>query len=153
MSQKQWGNITWLLFHSLAESVNPYCFNEAKPLILQFVHNTCANLPCPVCSEHAKSTLSKSFINDVRTKADLIEFLRQFHNIVNIETGKPVLDKESVIKMYKGAKLNEIINLFIKVYSVSYRNFNVSAMVRSNNRSVFVKYSKNLLEQISKYCY
>jgi len=153
MSQKQWGNITWILFHSLAESVNPECFNQAKPLILNFINNTCINLPCPICSQHAKSTLSKAYLNQIHTKADLIEFLRQFHNIVNIETDKPTVSKEQMIKMYKGAKLGEIIKAFVKVYTVSYGNFNVAAMIRSNDRGIFIKNSKNLLEQICKYCY
>ena len=152
MSQKQWGNITWILFHSLAESVNPNYFNQAKPLILNFINLTCENLPCPICSNHAKDTLSKAYLNQINSKADLIEFLRQFHNIVNIQTDKPIVNKEEVIKIYKRPKLNEIINKFIEVYSVSYGNFHVSAMVRSNNRSIFVKNSKNLLKEICKYC-
>ena len=47
MSQKQWGNITWILFHSLAESIDPNLFIQAKPLVILLINSTCKNLPCP----------------------------------------------------------------------------------------------------------
>jgi hypothetical protein len=153
MSQKQWGNITWYLFHTLAEKVNSERFNEVKPSIIFFIQETCRNLPCPICSSHAQSNLKVSRLDLIETKADLIEFLRQFHNVVNIHTGKETVSKEFVITKYKKARLIDIINLFIQIFSHKYGNFEVNAFLRANERQKFVNFARKQLNYILKYCY
>jgi hypothetical protein len=152
MSQKEWGNITWYLFHTLAEKVNSEKFNEIKPTIVYFIQETCRNLPCPVCSNHALQNLKKSNLNLLNSKADLIEFLRQFHNVVNIHTGKETYSKEFVVTKYKTANLLAIINRFIQVYSHKYGNFEINSFLRANERQKFVKQATNLLKIIIQYC-
>tara|TARA_E500000178_G_C16790457_1_gene647755 strand:+ start:30 stop:494 length:465 start_codon:yes stop_codon:yes gene_type:complete len=152
MSQKQWGNITWILFHSLAESIDPNLFIQAKPLVILFINNTCKNLPCPICSEHAVSLMKSADVKNITSKADLIEFLRQFHNIVNINTNKENFEKIDIIKKYKNPKILLIISEFNKIYSVNYNNFNTNSMIRSNNRKFFLQSNNNLLKQILKFC-
>ena len=59
--------------------------------------------------------LVKAKLDLINTKADLIEFLRQFHNVVNIHTNKETVSKEFVITKYKTANLLAIINKFIHI--------------------------------------
>ena len=153
MSQKEWGNITWYLFHTLAEKVNSEKFNEIKPTILYFIQDTCRNLPCPVCAAHAQSFLKLSKLELVKTKEDLIDFLRQFHNLINSNTGKEIVSKEFVITKYKTANLLRIINNFLQVYSHSYGNFEINSFLRSNERRKFVRFAVNQLKHIAQYCY
>lgn len=153
MSQKDWGNITWYLFHTLAEKVNPERFSEIKPTILLFIKTTCQNLPCPICAAHAQKNLRDANMNLINTKADLIEFLRQFHNVVNIHTGKETVSKEFVISKYKKANLLPIINRFIQVYSHKYGNFELNSFLRANERHKFIKQATNQLNLIQSYCY
>ena len=153
MSQKEWGNITWVLFHTLAEKINENDFDNVKNDILYFIKQTCNHLPCPICSDHAVSTLKKVNFNLIKTKADLIEFLRQFHNIVNIKTDKPIVEKEFVITYYKNLDLTVIINHFIRVYSHKYGNFDISAFNRSNQRNLYLKNSIPKLKYFLKYCH
>jgi len=153
MSQKEWGNITWALFHTLAEKINENEFHNIKNNVISFIKHTCNNLPCPMCSNHAIKTLEKASIDLIKTKADLIEFLRQFHNIVNVRTEKPIVEKEFVITYYKNLDLVIIINHFIKVYSHKYGNFDISAFNRSNQRSLYLRNGIPRLKEFLKYCY
>ena len=99
MSVTNWGNITWTLFHTLAEKIREKDFPIVKDLFIQFIKDTCKNLPCPICANHASETLKQARFNLIVTKADMIEFLRQFHNIVNIRVGYPIVEKDFVIKI------------------------------------------------------
>jgi len=153
MSQKEWGNITWYLFHTLAEKVNSERFNEIKDTIIYFIKDTCRNLPCPVCAAHAQTHLKIAKIELIKTKEDLIEFLRQFHNLINSNTGKEIVSKEFVITKYKPAILLNIINKFLQVFSHSYGNFEINSFLRSTQRRVFVRLANNQLKNILLYCY
>lgn len=153
MSQKEWGNITWLLFHSLAEKFNEEQFPSIKNDFINFIKNTCRHLPCPICSEHATKTLNRGYLNLIETKADMIEFLRQFHNIVNIRTDKPIAEKEFVINNYKKTNLKNVINNFIKIYSHKYGNFDIAAFNRANQRQLYLKQSIKTLSYFVKFCY
>ena len=112
MSQKEWGNITWLLFHSLAEKIDDNSFSIVKDQLIYFIKYTCENLPCPICANHATETLKSGNINLINKKSDLIEFLRQFHNIVNDTLNKETIGKIYVIQKYKKANIFNIIQQF-----------------------------------------
>ena len=90
MSKKEWGNITWILFHSIAECIQEDNFQLVKQPIIELITIICSNLPCPDCSQHATSLLKQSLIQNISCKLHLKEFLRQFHNKVNIRLNKPI---------------------------------------------------------------
>ena len=152
MSQKEWGNITWILFHTLAEKVNKEHFPNVKNELISFIKMTCHNLPCPICSNHAIQNLSKAKLNLINTKADMIEFLRQFHNLVNIHTGKDTVEKEFVISKYKKGILPNIIVEFNRIYMTKYGNFEVNAFLRSNKRQLYLKEANKKLKYLVQYC-
>ena len=88
MNSKIWGTITWLFFHTLAEKIHENKFEKVKVDVINIIILVCNNLPCPDCSNHATEVLKKAYISNIQSKKHLIEFLRQFHNIVNIKIGK-----------------------------------------------------------------
>tara|TARA_A100001011_G_C14315043_1_gene847585 strand:+ start:2613 stop:3074 length:462 start_codon:yes stop_codon:yes gene_type:complete len=152
MSVTNWGNITWTLFHTLAEKIRERDFPIVKNLFIQFIKDTCQNLPCPICANHASETLKQARFNLIVTKADMIEFLRQFHNIVNIRVGYPIVEKDFVIKKYKTGILYNMVNNFNLAYSHKYGNFEVNSFHQSNMRQNYLKHANNMLANIGKYC-
>ena len=153
MSQKQWGNVTWILFHSLAEKINENRFSNVKNIFIDFIKDTCKNLPCPICSEHAVRALREVNFQLINSKADMIEFLRQFHNIVNIRIDNPIMSKEFVIETYKLAQLHIIINNFYKIYSHKYGNFQINSFNRANQRILFLRDAQIKLNILLKECF
>lgn len=150
MSQKEWGNITWFLFHSLAERIKEEHFPAFKNRLIIFITTTCDHLPCPICAGHATETLRKANIGLINTKGDFIEFLRQFHNIVNIKLKKRIFTKEEVLIKYKTGYLPLIIQQFFKVYTHNYKN--MSALMSAFQRKLFITEQKAFLNTIITYC-
>lgn len=153
MSQKQWGNITWILFHTLAEKIKEEEFENVKTIFIEFIKDTCINLPCPICANHATENIYKSRINYISKKSDMIEFLRQFHNLVNEKLNKPIQEKAITLQHYKLANLLNIINKFNIIYSTKYGNFEVNAFHRSNMRQMYLKRANKKLSLLLKACY
>lgn len=145
MSKKDWGNISWILMHSLAQKVTENKFVNSKQILIRIIFNICNNLPCPDCREHANKLLKTSNIDKISSKKELISFLCEFHNIVNKKLKKPIKNIEEVEKQYSTAKLNMIVNIFFKIYnSVIY---NEKMLADSFRRKIFLK---NLLEDLVK---
>ena len=145
MSKKDWGNISWILMHSLAQKVTENNFVNCKEILIKIIFDICNNLPCPDCREHANKLLKTSNINKISNKKQLITFLCEFHNIVNKKLKKPTKNIEEVEKHYSTAKLNMIVITFFKVYnSVIY---NEKMLSDSFRRKIFLK---KLLEDLVK---
>ena len=145
MSKKDWGNISWILMHSLAQKVIENKFVNCKQILIKIIFDICNNLPCPDCREHANKLLKSSNIIKVSNKKELISFLCEFHNNVNKKLKKPTKNIEEVEKQYSMAKLNMIIITFFRVYnSVMY---NEKMLADSFRRKIFLK---KLLEELVK---
>ena len=121
-SREQWGNITWYLFHGIAEKIKEEKFSENKELIINIIKSICANLPCPECAEHATKTLNSINFNTINSKSELKEFLFKFHNIVNQRTKKQQFKFEELDKKYSSIIMPIIFNYFFKVYSINNKN-------------------------------
>lgn len=121
-SREQWGNITWYLFHGIAEKIKEDKFSENKELIINIIKSICANLPCPECSDHATKTLNTINFNSINTRDELKDFLFKFHNIVNKRTNKEEYKKEELDKKYSIIIMPIIFNYFFKVYSINNKN-------------------------------
>ncbi len=137
MSKKDWGNISWILMHSLAQKVTENKFLNCKQILIRIIFDICNNLPCPDCREHAIKLLKTSNIHKISNKKQLISFLCEFHNIVNKKLKKPTKKIEEVEKQYSTAKLNMIVSIFFKIYnSVIY---NEKMLADSFRRKIFLK--------------
>jgi hypothetical protein len=78
-----WGQPMWLMLHTLAEKVDPDRFYEVREGLLNIIYIICTNLPCPLCSAHAKEFLNGINFNTIATKDNLKYLLFDFHNLVN----------------------------------------------------------------------
>ena len=145
MSKKDWGNISWILMHSLAQKVTENNFNTCKKNLIKIIFDICNNLPCPDCREHANKLLKTSNIHNINNKKELILFLCEFHNIVNKKLKKPTKNIDEIEKQYSRAKINVIIITFFKVYNSI--NYNEKMLSDSFRRKIFLK---KLLEDLIK---
>ena len=150
MSNKEWGNATWILFHTLAQQIREDAFIKEKDKLISFITRTCAHLPCPVCAGDATRTVSRAYISKIQTKQDFIEFLRQFHNIVNTKLHKPTMSAEDVDKKYKRARLDLVIQNFLKVLTVSYGNMRM--LIHSYQRQHYFRTQKEYLDSLLPKC-
>jgi len=121
-----WGNPTWILFHSLAEIMNGEKYKLHYDKVWIFIKDICGGLPCPYCRKGALTYVSKISIVDINTKDKLKKVLFNFHNYVNMKTGKEV-QSINILEKYKNANLNKILEFFMNRFFVSYigtRQFN-----------------------------
>ena len=138
----EWGTYTWIFFHTLAEKIKPELFEAHKEVIINIIIQICNNLPCPDCTNHASNLLNKSFLNNVKKKEHLIEFLRQFHNILNIKLDKKQLSKENIDNKYSNLNvLNTYINMMNHYNSIktSVRLMNENDRRRTLLREIYNK--------------
>ena len=121
-----WGNPTWILFHSLVERSNDEKYKLHYNEVWEFIKKICGGLPCPYCRNSALVYINKISIRDINTKEKLKKILFNFHNYVNMKTGKGVQDI-SILEKYKNANLDRIFKYFLGRFFVSYigtRQFN-----------------------------
>jgi hypothetical protein len=102
MSPNRWGPPIWTFFHVLAEKINEEKFHSIFPILFDFIRRICRILPCPECSEHATTFLSKVNPAGVRNKNDFRNIMWIFHNIVNRRKQKPVFDGAKLTERYGG---------------------------------------------------
>ena len=114
-----WGTPTWYLFHSLAEKVNEHKYKKHYIIMWNFIKEICSSLPCPYCKAHATNYVNGISIININTKEKLITTLFNFHNDVNVRTGKRSVGVE-VLEKYKSSNLNKILELFNSRFFVSY---------------------------------
>ena len=109
----KWGEPTWFFMHTMAQKIKPEHFQQVRQGFLSQINSICRNLPCPDCAAHAAQYLDKSNFNRIQTKDELILFLYEFHNSVNLRKGVPVFPKEEVYDKYSKANTVNIINYFL----------------------------------------
>lgn len=115
MSKSEWGNITWILFHSLIEQLKEDSPNKIIKETFLNIKQICNNLPCPYCRDHAMSYLNKYKKYNFDTKDKLKIFFYTFHNTVNVKLKKKVVEI-NILDKYKNVNLNNILNSFKYIY-------------------------------------
>ena len=110
-----WGTYTWVLFHGMAEKINDKYFIEEKNNIISLIKKVCGVLPCPKCINHASQALVN--IDKIQTKTQLIDFLYDFHNIVNKRRDIENFDK-SKLEKYKYVDFKKLLKIWLTVFKV-----------------------------------
>ena len=108
-----WGPAIWFLLHTLAEKVKPELFSSIRVELLNNIYSICVNLPCPLCSNHAKEYLDKVNFNAIQSKNDLKILLFNFHNDVNKRKNYGLFSKEELDEKYSKANTVNIIHNFM----------------------------------------
>tara|TARA_B100001057_G_scaffold501215_1_gene622090 strand:- start:9349 stop:9810 length:462 start_codon:yes stop_codon:yes gene_type:complete len=136
MKGLEWAVSTWHLIHYLGENMKDEFYINEKKEIFKIVKNICYNLPCPTCSEHAKRYLKKVDEKLINTRIKFRHFFFNFHNLLNIQLGKPKFDINK-LGMYKKYNLGIVIKNFKLFYGKSYGdnlklNLESSQLTRNN---------------------
>ena len=143
--RKIWGPAIWFLFHTLAEKIKEESFHYIRVELLNNIYSICVNLPCPVCSAHAKEYMEKINFNTIRTKEDLKNMLFQFHNNVNLRKNVYLFPREQLDEKYSKAVTINIIQNFINHFSDKYRSHKLIAddLMRSRITIILKKWFSN----------
>jgi hypothetical protein len=121
VSIPQWGPITWMFFHTIAEKIKDSQFNKHKAQIFALFKLVCSNLPCPYCVSHATEYLKQNNITLVKSKYDLQLYFFQFHNNVNIQHNKPAFVVNDLV-LYRTANLKPISKYFLLRFTANQYN-------------------------------
>ena len=143
MSKNVWGPPTWQLLHCLSvkakDTMTPLQIKELKTILERIV----SNLPCPICSTHAKSYFKLNHFNSVATLDQLRYFMFVFHNNVNTRINKPLITYEQHNLMYQNMNLELVIRNMFYIYQ-NMNTTNVTMMLYSYHR-------QNILKDLNKY--
>ena len=130
MEPNIWGPGAWLFLHSITLQYPDNPTEIDKENYKNFFESLQEVLPCPSCSEHYKNNLNKFPIR-VESKDELIEWLIDIHNEVNVVNNKEVLTYDQVKNNYKKIYNNTsnfnraaiiiIISLIIILYYYRYK--------------------------------
>jgi hypothetical protein len=116
-NEMKWGAPTWFLLHTLSVKIKENEFQRIRTELLNNIYGICVNLPCPDCSNHAKTYLDNVNFNTIQTKAHLIMLLYKFHNDVNKMKGYSQFPFEQLHEKYSLAITNNIIRNFMAHFS------------------------------------
>ena len=108
----KWGEPTWFLFHTLSVKIKENEFVRVKDDLLNLVYTICTNLPCPICSDHAKEYFKTINFKAIQSKTQLIDFFHQFHNSVNKRKNFEIFPRDLVEEKYKKAITKNILLYF-----------------------------------------
>tara|TARA_Y100000741_G_scaffold364899_1_gene357577 strand:+ start:3738 stop:4187 length:450 start_codon:yes stop_codon:yes gene_type:complete len=146
-SKKAWGNATWYLIHTLAYKINDE--SHLGELVNQ-LYKICDNLPCIDCRDHAIMLLTKNNFKNINNKQQLILFMLEFHNAINVKLGKNKFTIEENNKLYSRGNTKAIINNYIEM--MGHQNYNEKALLHSYRRKQFIiNFKKYIYANSSKY--
>ena len=135
MPPEEWGPPVWSLFHCLAEKIKEESFPIIGKSLFGIIYKISCFLPCPECSQHAKSFLAKINLSNIKNKNDFKIMLYIFHNAVNKRKNKPLYNYGNVSKLYACRNLINVYNNFIRVYQT---NGNMSLLTESFQRKLII---------------
>ena len=151
MSIADWGKATWYLFHTLAEKLKQTEEAHVPQLLKQILH-ICKHIPCPICKEHAKTTLQNAKLCNITNKSQLIKFLYDFHNIVNKRKDYECITLEECKVLYSRAITANMVNYFINIFSLNAKN--ERAMLDTYHRGqCILRFKKYIAENSHRYNY
>ena len=134
MSKSVWGPATWYLLHSMVLKINDDAKSETITDLKKLIRNITSNLPCPACSAHATSHLSKMKFDSITSVEGLRRFMFHFHNTVNEMLKKPTtLTYEQHIILFDTMDLRLVIRHFLNIYN-NMNSTNVTMMLYSFHR-------------------
>jgi len=142
MSKTVWGPITWKFLHTMIAKLRPEHFREQRNSLIQLIKGTCETLPCPDCRMHAIQNIKRARLDLITSKDNLVNFLFEFHNLVNKQTRKQEYSKD-VLKKYDDLETGKVVNEFAYTYSTV--SSNVKLMTDNFHRQRFLVWLREYL--------
>ena len=100
MNQKIWGPHMWFSLHSITFTYPFHPSDEDKDMIIHFFKSLKYILPCITCQLNYANNLKELPIR-ANSRKELVHWLIELHNMVNVETGKEIMPPETAIKHYE----------------------------------------------------
>lgn len=113
IGKMEWGKHVWNMIHSLTVLVKEEEFPRIRTELLNLLFLICSNLPCPICSDHAKEYLKGINFNAIQTKEQFKNLFHQFHNFVSSKKQLPIFPRELLEETYQTAILPNILTNFL----------------------------------------
>jgi hypothetical protein len=109
-----WGPSFWFSLHNGTSKYPENASAIFRDRMKQFILSIPFILPCEQCRSHAKEYIDnrQNELDDIcKGRQSLFNFFVDFHNMVNLKTGKPVLSYEDAFKLYSNGS-----NVYIMKY-------------------------------------
>ncbi len=113
--------------------------------VKQLIQTIVQNLPCPICSTHARNYVNKIQFKNIRTLAELRTSLWDFHNSVNVRTNKPQITFEEHLLLYQRMDFSVVLQHFLQTYH-HIGNTAVTMMLYSFHRQTMIKKVKQYFQ-------
>ena len=98
MDPNLWGPSGWYFLHSLTYSYPDNPTKKEEDAAIQFFNSLGTLLPCTVCKvNYDKHFKENNIANCVSSRNELIKWLIDIHNQVNMDNGKPMVSYKSVL--------------------------------------------------------
>lgn len=146
-----WGPPTWIMFHTMAEKIDEQFFSQNSLNILQIIQTISSNLPCELCSNHAKQYMNKVRFNTIRTKDDFKRFLFDFHNDVNKRKGYPLFEISQLKTQYTDREIKQCVYEFMIHFQKKTRNIHLISqeMYRQRNANSVREWFRQNIQHFS----
>ena len=100
MDPNLWGPSAWYFLHSITYSYPEKPSWEEKKAVEHFFDSLSELLPCSVCKTNYLEHFKKQPISRYsESRETLVKWLIDIHNKVNLDTGKPEVDYETILNL------------------------------------------------------
>lgn len=101
MEPQLWGPHMWYVLHIITMTYPKEPSEYSKRAYHDFFNNLKDVLPCDICKKHYTKFITEYPITPhLDSRENLVKWLIQIHNFVNLELGKPVFSVEDVVILY-----------------------------------------------------
>jgi hypothetical protein len=102
MDPKIWGPFLWYILHIISFNYPIQPSYADKRIYHDFYVNLKELIPCANCRKHYQQHLHTNPISPaLDSRADLVNWVIQMHNLVNISLGKPTMTVQEVMMAYQ----------------------------------------------------
>jgi len=102
MKPEVWGPGAWIFLHSITLNYPDNPSEQDKSEYLVFFNSLSNIIPCEKCKDHYYQYLLDNPIEkSLNKKQDIVIWLNNLHNIINIRNDKPTMDVFKMISLYK----------------------------------------------------
>lgn len=139
----EWGAHYWHFFHTITEKILDEEFNSKKDDLIKIIQLICVNLPCPECTEHAKTYINQVEWKNVKSKMDLKHIMYTFHNKVNSQKNFSIFTLDELETKYRSADTIAIINNFLNFFPYKGKQL----MIGTFSHKINATYVRNWLKE------
>jgi len=112
----EWGPACWIFIHTLLSKIKPEEFESVRNSLFLNLVTICTNLPCNICSGHARVFFQKQGSLNFKTREEMQHFFWYFHQHVNKSKRKPEFPF-SELTIYNTKNLTHEYVMFAKHYT------------------------------------